>query len=98
MHPYSYCSKFPPLTLEGGKEFGAPLSENRGNCAGVGRKFQRVVPGIDYVYSHCEGSRQEPANDSRQFFFTAAPRLPCGEGGIGTEDVFEGSGGTCHDG
>jgi len=89
LHAHPYCSKFPPFTLQAAKELGAPLSEDPGNGAGVGSKFQLAVPCVGNVDSHCEGSRHEPANDSRQCLLTAATRLPCGKGGVGADDALE---------
>jgi hypothetical protein len=98
LHAHAYSSKFPPLTLQGHKEFGAPLSEYSCNGAGVGGKFQLTVPCIGDVDTHREGPRQEPANDFRQCFLARAPCRPCSEGGVGAEDALEGLGRTRHGG
>jgi hypothetical protein len=89
LHPYSYSSKFPPLTPQRAEELGAPLPEDCGNRTGVGGKFQFAAPCIGYVNPHRKGSWQVPANDYRQRLFTAAPRFPFGKGRIGGQDVLE---------
>jgi len=89
LHPHPYCSKFPPVTLEGAKQFDAPHPEYSGYRTGVGGKFQLAVPCIGNMDAHCQGPRQEPANDSRQRFFAAAACLPCGQGGVRADNALE---------
>ena len=89
MHPHSYSSKFPPLTLQGAEKFGAPLPEDPGDRAGVGGKFQFAAPRIGNVNPHRKRPWQMPANDYRQRLFTAAPRFPFRKGRVGGENVLE---------
>jgi hypothetical protein len=98
LHAHPYSSKFAPLTLEGGQEFGGPLPQDRGDGAGFGGKFQRVPPRVGDANPHGEGPGQECANRCGEGFFPASPRRPIGEGRVGPEDAAERLRGSWHGG
>ena len=89
MHPHPDSSKFPPFTPQCGQQVGASLSHDRGNGASVRGEFQLPVRFARNAYAKGEGSRQMPANDSRQRLLAIAARRPSGERRIGAEDELQ---------
>jgi len=86
LHPHSYSSKFPTLTLQGGQQFGASLADDGSDGAGVGGKLQLSVSFLRNANSGSEWSRQMPAHDSRERHLAIATRGPAGERRVGTQD------------
>lgn len=98
LHPHSYSSKFPTLTLQGGQEFGASLPHDRSDGAGVGGKLQLPVSFLCDANPEGQRTRQMPTDDSRQCLLALATSGPAGQRRVGAQDALKGLRGTDHGG